>query len=238
MANKKPTINNIVQAYNLLVRHIDDDARAEGSLRAYGGTIRSTKGALVEGIAKNIIEIAWANIGGKTRRLSFEKQPILVPIRQSYVDKIKDAEIQTYIRKNIRNYVYKFKTDVHINIDGKLVAGVECKAYTENAMLKRIAVDSIFLKQAYKNAHNILFQSESQLGGDYGNIGKKVHYGSYPTHTILSYFDDVDLHIITLLEGERKVDKPIHKKKFYKKLEKESVIKAVGVFEKLMVDYL
>jgi len=238
MANNKPTINRIVQAYNLLVRHIDEDARAGDAKRAYGGTIRSAKGALVEGIAKNLIEIAWTNMGGKAQRLSFEKRPIFVPIQKAYIERIKDPEIQAYIRKNIRNYMYKFKTDVHINIDGKLVAGVECKAYTENAMLKRIAVDAMFLKQAHKNAHNILFQLESQLGGDYEDISKTTHYGSYSTHTILSYFDDIDLHIITLLEGERKVDKPIHKKKFYKKLEKESVKKAVGVFEKLLATYL
>jgi len=238
MANRKPTINNIVQAYNLLVRHIDDDAKDGVALRAYGGTIRSAKGSLVEGIAKNIIEIAWKNIGGKAQRLSFDKQYIIVPIRQSYIDKIKDAGLQTYMRKNINNYVYKFKTDIHVSIDKKLIIGVECKAYTENAMLKRIAVDSMFLKQAHKNAYNVLLQLESQLGGDYGEINKAVHYGSYPTHTILSYFDDVDLHIITLLEGERKVDKPIHKKKFYKKLGEESVKKAVQIFERLLIDYI
>lgn len=238
MINNKPTINKVVQAYNLLVRHIDEDARAGDTKRAYGGKIRSAKGALVEGIARNLIEIAWAKIGGKSHRLSFEKQPILVPIRQSYVDKIKDNEVKAYIQKNIRNFVYKFKTDVHINIDGKLIAGVECKAYAENAMLKRIAIDSMFLKQAHKQAHSVLLQLESQLGGDYGNIHKTIHYGSCPTHTILSYFDDIDLHIITLLEGERKVDRPIHKKKFYKKLEKESVEKAVRVFKELFTDYL
>lgn len=238
MKNKKPTANKIVQAYNLLVQHIDDDARAGNALRAYGGAIRSAKGMLVEGIAKNIIEIAWANIGGKSRRLSFEKKPVLVPIRREYINRIKEDEVRAYIKKNIRDYVYRFKTDIHVNIDGKLVAGVECKAYTENAMIKRIAVDSMFLKQAHKNAHAILLQLESQLGGDYGNIKKRVHYGSCSTHTILSYFDGIDLHIITLLEGERKVDKPIHKKKFYKKLEKKSVEKAVGVFEKLLADYL
>ena len=144
MASNKPSINKIVQAYNLLVRHIDDDARTGDALRAYGGAIRSAKGALVEGIAKNIIEIAWVNIGGKMHRLSFEKQPILVPIRQSYIDQIKDAEIKAYIQKNIRNYVYKFKTDVHVNIDRKLIAGVECKAYAENAMLKRISIYNLF----------------------------------------------------------------------------------------------
>jgi hypothetical protein len=238
MPIKKPTVTSIVQAYNILVRHIDDDARAANTVRAYGGTIRSAKGALVEGIAKNVIEIAWSNISSQPRRLSFEKQTIRVPIHQSYIEHIQDADVQAYLRKNINNYVYQFKTDIHISIDGNLVAGVECKAYTENAMLKRIAVDAMFLKHAYPNAHNILFQLESQLGGDYGDIDKSIHYGSYSTHTILSYFEDINLHIITLLEGERKVNKPIHKKDFYKKLEKKSVQNATRVFEKLLEDYV
>ena len=238
MTAKKSTINNIVQAYNLLVRHVDEDARSENTLRAYGVVVRSAKGALVEGIAKNIIEIAWANIGGKSQRLSFEKKPILIPIRHSYINKIKDVAVRKHIRKNMRNYIYKFTTDTHVSIDGTLVIGVECKAYTENAMLKRIAVDSMFLKHAHKNAQNVLLQLESQLGGDYGNLDKKVHYGSYPTHTILSYFDNVNLHIITLLEGERKVDKPIHKKKFFKKLERGAVKRATKIFEKLLTVYL
>jgi hypothetical protein len=45
---------------------------------------------------------------------------------------------------------------------------------------------------------------------------------------------DVDLNIITLLEGERKVDQPIHKKDFYKGLDESSVKKAANVFEDLL----
>lgn len=236
MIKKIPTIQDIVRAYNLLMRHIEDDAHDE--LRAYGGIVRAGKGALVESMAKNIVEIAWHNLGGKISRLSFDKKPILIPIRKQYIDRIKDPSIREHILKNIKNYVYKFKTDVHVNIDDKLVIGVECKAYTENAMMKRIAVDSMFLKQTHPKANNVLFQLESQLGGDYGDIKKNIHYGSNSTHTILSYFNDVDLNVVTLLEGERKVDRPIHKKKFYKSLEKESVRRVVKVFETLLASLL
>ena len=236
--NLPPTVADAVKAYNLLVRNIDEEARGENGTRAYGGLVRSGKGALVESLAKTIVEIAWENLGGNRERLSFEKIPILVPIVRGYVNRIKDKDIQRYIRKNIKDYVYKFKTDVHVNIDSVLTIGVECKAYTENAMMKRIAVDSMFLKQAHKDARNVLFQLESQLGGDYSEAGKKIHYGSFPTHTILSYFDNVDLHIVTLLEGERKVDRPIHDKQFYKKLETASVLRAVKIFENLLADRL
>ena len=236
MTQKKPTAKDIVDAYNLLVRNIDDDARGTDDGRAYGGILRAGKGALVESIAKTCIEIAWRNLGGKQSRLSFEKTPILVPLRKDYIKRIKDSKIKAYILQHIENYVYKFKTDIHVNIDGKLAIGTECKAYTENAMLKRIAVDSMFLKHAHPSAHNVLFQFESQLGGDYSDLSKDIHYGSYQTHTILSYFDDVDLHIITLLEGERKVDRPIHKKDFFKKLNRGSIGQAIKIFEDLLQD--
>lgn len=232
MSEKNPTVQDIVRAYNLLVRHIDEDASVVDG-RAYGGMIRSGKGLLVEGIAKSIIEIARRNIGGTSKQLSFEKKLISVPIRRLYIDRIDDAEIRDYIRSNVSKYVYKFRTDVHVSIDQKFVMGVECKAYTENAMFKRVMVDFTFLKQTHPEAHAILLQLESQLGGDYGDVGKEKQYGSFPTRTILSYFD-VDLTIVTLLEGERKVDRPIHKEKFFKPLEISSVKKAVKIFEDVL----
>lgn len=109
---------------------------------------------------------------------------------------------------------------------------MECKAYTENAMLKRILVDFTLFKQVFRNLAFVLFQLESQLGGDY-STADFVKYGSPSTHTLLSYFD-IDLNIITLLEGERKVDKPIHKPEFYKPLRTESLLNALEVFKKLL----
>lgn len=236
MTQKKPTIRDVVDAYNLLVRNIDEDAHEADGVRAYGGILRAGKGALVESIARTCIEIAWRNLGGKQSRLSFEKIPILVPLCKNYINRIADANIRAHILKHIEKYVYKFKTDIHVNIDGKLAIGTECKTYTENAMLKRIVVDGMFLKHAHPSAHTVLFQLESQLGGDYSDLSKKVRYGSYPTHTILSYFGNVDLHIVTLLEGERKVDKPIHKTGFFKTLNRNAVKQAIKIFEGLLKD--
>ena len=236
MKQKITKITDIVKAYNLLVKNIDEDA-SSSSIRAYGGVIRSGKGVLVEGMAKNLIEIAWKNIGGKSSRLSFERNIISVPIQKKYIDTLKEIEVRNYIKSNLEKYVYKFKTDIHVNLDKKLVMGIECKAYTENAMIKRIMVDFTFFKKAHKNASTVLLQLESQLGGDYSDLSKKITYGSFPTHTILSYFD-VDLNIITLLEGERRVDKPIHKKSFYKELKINSVERVVKLFKELLKPYL
>ena len=91
------------------------------------------------------------------------------------------------------------------------------RSYTENAMLKRILVDFHLLKTKVPNLLCYLFQLESQLGGDYSSEIKNPK-GSYPTHTLMSYFPGLDLRVITLLPGERKVDQPINKAKHFKVL--------------------
>lgn len=102
-------------------------------------------------------------------------------------------------------------------------------------MLKRILVDFFLRKVVYPNLDCVLLQLESQLGGDYSALNA-VTFGSLPIHTLLSYFD-INLHIITLFRGERKVDRPIHKPEHYKPLTKEGLYKAIQVFQELLKKY-
>jgi len=232
----KDDVNRLIDAFNLVVGGIDHEAEVSDD-RAYGGIIRAGKGALVESLAKNAVSIAWRELGGHPSRFLLDKQGIKISIKSPYIEKIKSPEIKDYIKKNIRDYYYLAKTDVHVHIDKKFVMGIECKAFTENAMMKRILVDFTLLKQANKDMDCVLFQLESQLGGDYSKISKDIIYGSGSTHTLMSYFD-VDLAIVTLLEGERKVDKPIHKKEYAKELGEEGLLKAMTFFEDHLKKYL
>ena len=234
MEQKKQSkeVLSLINAYEFLVKGIDIKAKDNTDDRAYGGVIRAGKGLLVESMAKSLVEIAWKEMGGKQERLSLEKQTVKIPIKPEYVDKIKSPEIKEYIKKNISDFYYTLKTDVHVYIDRKFKIAIECKAYTENAMMKRILVDFTLFKQVYPDLSFVLLQLESQLGGDY-STNNGVKYGSPSMHTLLSYFD-IDLNIITLLEGERKVDKPIHKPEYYKSLRAESLMTALEVFKKLL----
>ena len=237
---KNATLVDLVKAYNLLVSGIEDRAiypSIDDKGRAYGGIVRAGKGLLVESLAKNLTLIAWRELKGDPARLSFEKEVIKIPIKKDYIEKIKNPDVREFIRENLTKYFYRFKTDVHIHIDNKLVIGIECKAYAENAMLKRIMVDFTFLKQVFPKAKAVLLQLESQLGGDYSDIKNQTTYGSFSTHTIMSYFD-VDLNIITLLEGERKVDKPIHKQDYFKNLEIKSLEKATNALKEMLKENL
>ncbi|HSD14108.1 MAG TPA: hypothetical protein VLB74_05635 [Flavobacterium sp.] len=229
-------LKDIVKAYNLLVKGIEQKANEEEN-RAYGGVIRAGKGLLVENITKHLLEIAWDELGGKKERISFNKTTKKLPILKEYVENIEDKEVKKHILNNIEDYYYTLKADVHCNIDDELVLAVECKAYTENAMIKRILVDFTLMKHGWENLNCFLLQLESQLGGDYSDLDKKTIYGSSSTHTLFSYFD-VKIDIITLLEGERNVNKAIHNPKYYKELKEEHLKKAIDKFKKVLKNYL
>ena len=233
--NKK--VDDIINLYNGVINGINQKALDNFS-RAYGGVIRAAKGTFVEDITKLLLIIAWEELGGKSNRISFIKETKKLKIEPLYLNKIENKIVRDYIFSNIDDYHFLLKADIHCNIDNKLIIAVECKAYTENAMLKRILVDFTFLKNVITKLNYFLLQLENMLGGDYGALDNKIIYGSKPTHTILSQFLDINLEIITLLEGDRKVDKPIHKKEYSKELKYKNLRIAIDKFKNVLQNYL
>jgi hypothetical protein len=228
------TIEDILKTYES-IQKICDTRSARRCTGGYRHFIRTMKTAVMEYIVKESVKLAWQNLGGTEERLDINSSKIHIPIQRSYVEQIKDGQVRKYIFENINQYYYGLSVDKHVFIDGKFVMGIECKAYTENAMIKRILIDFHLLKTVHPHISCFLFQLESQLGGDYSKLPKTV-YGSVSTHSIMSYFEDVDLHIFTLLEGERKISNPIHK--FFKPLEYENVEKGVKLLESYLKKFV
>ena len=223
----------LIADYNSVMRVMDKDATTSAD-RAYGGYLRATKGKLQEHITEEIIKIAWGNLRGKrgkTMEINSAKQKI--PICCDYIKRLPNGEIKRRILKNCDDYYCNLSVDKQVFIDGKLCIGVECKAYAENAMLKRILVDFTLLKTLAPWLRCYLFQLESQLGGDYSQLGKTTH-GSKPTHALMSYFANTPLHIVTFLKGERKIAAPIHKKGNFKPLKSREIKKAVALLQQDM----
>lgn len=229
-------VEGIIKAYNLLVKGIDKKAHDNEEGRAYGGIVRAGKGTMLESIAKTLVMLAWKDLGQKEDRLKILGVRIKIPIKKEYIDNLEDEEVKAHIQKNMKKYVYPYKSDVLVAIDDKPVFEVECKAYTENAMMKRILVDCTLIKRIHPEMKFALLQLESQLGGDYSEL-KDNPLGSTSTHTLLSMFD-IDLEIITLLKGERQVDEPIHKEIYYKELTKDSLIKAVNRIKEILSEFI
>jgi hypothetical protein len=211
---------DLIETYDRTTKVMEEGAAKaiEEEGRAYGGFIRAAKGKMQEYLTNQIVKIAWeVELGKDAKRLEINSKKIPIPIKMEYVESIKDEPIRDYILSNIKRYYYGLSVDKHIFVDGNFIFGVECKAYTENAMVKRILVDFHLLKTIYPNLFCYLFQLESQLGGDYSSE-IKAPKGSFSTHTLMSYFRDVDLRVITLLPGERNVDQPINKIEHFKPL--------------------
>ena len=114
--------------------------------------------------------------------------------------------------------------------------GIECKSYTENAMLKHILVDSRLLKSLHPALVCCLLQLESMLGGSYSDPLANPQVGSPSTHTLMSHFLEVDLNIITLLEGERRVEQPIHQLEYFKELTLEMLKHVVDTAKRYFKD--
>lgn len=232
-------IEKIITEYNKLVKNIDEEAK-NSSDRAYGGMVREGKGKLVEDIGKSLIKMAWKDLNGNDNEIEFKNPKtgttIKIPIDQEYVQQLDDPEIKDYILKNMEKYNYTYKPDILIFIRNKPVLEIECKAYTENAMFKRILVDCSLITKIYPDMKFILLQLESELGGDYSEI--KEHYmGSPSTTTLMSYFN-INIEIITLLEGGRKVNKPIHRKEYFKELTEGSLKIAINKIKNQLKEFV
>lgn len=187
----------------------------------------------MEHLTKKIVELAWRGLGGESKDLSFENGKHYVSINREYVGRQPQA-IREYIEPRIGEYRYGLGCDVQVFVRGQFLLAIECKSYTENAMLKRILIDCSMLKSLYPDLKFALLQLESMLGGDYSDLGE-IRFGSVASHTIMSYFD-VDLTILTLLHGERRVNQPAHEERWYKPLTQETVASAVSELQALLMD--
>lgn len=188
------------------------DRRAKNT----AGAVRYTKGKLVEEITKDLIRIAWSGISSDETRSKMDKKKIT---------------IQT------NNEVYRLSQDIHVYIDGIFRISVECKSYTEVAMYKRVLVDARLLKKAVPTIHTFfIVQLENFLGGDYG-VNVKAE-GSKSVITLNRVFPEVKMHVITLLDGDRNIKKPIHRPEYFKPLNYERLKYAIEEFKKAMLESL
>lgn len=233
MENEEVAIKSIIDAYNDVIKGLEVTAK-NNTDRFYGGIIRSGKGKLVESIGKQLVILAWRRLKQDESRLKLDGTYVIIPINKAWVESLKDKALKEYIAANLTDYNYKYKPDIFVRIDDQPVFEIECKAYTENAMMKRILVDATLIKTIYPNMKFALLQLESQLGGDYSSLSD-VTLGSKQTNTLLSYFN-IDLTIITLLKGERDIKRPIHR--YFKPLEEESIKRAISTLSVALKPYI
>lgn len=186
---------------------------AERRAKDTAGAVRYTKGKIVEDITKHTIRIAWSKISPDETRLRMDKKKVIIKTNDE---------------------VYKLSQDIHVCIDGIFRISVECKSYTEVAMYKRVLVDASLLKEAVPTINAFfVVQLENFLGGDYGvRVEAK---GSDSVITLNRLYPQTNMKVITLLDGDRDIKKPLHKPEYFKPLKEERLNYAIEQFRKAML---
>lgn len=202
--------------FDKLIKFYNRNVRKMWRIRK-GGKLRAIKGSLVETLAQEMIFMAWKNIGGKLSRIKMNKHK--------------------YVISDGKGNKYGLSQDKQVYIDDEFVLSVECKAYAEVAMYKRILVDAFLLKKHFPKLNFCLFQLESMLGGDYSSDVNHSK-GSQSVKVLEHYFPNLNIEIITLLDGERDIKREIHKQEFYKPLREEWLNHALKYFEGVLKNYL
>ena len=216
------------------------DLYTEGIHSMYGltgGQIRGKKGKLVEKLLETIVSLAWYEIGDMSR-FNIEKRRVPIPINENYVKNLMPESTRNYIVQNVDKYIFRLELDKVVEIDNQSVLAIECKSFTENTMLRRTLRDFELALKLDPKLLFCIFQLENALGGDYGDASKLVQLGSESTHTLLSHTPEVHLEIITLLDGDRKSNREIHKRQYFKELPVENVEICINKFKTLLEPFL
>lgn len=208
------SLEDIADSYNIILKGIRNKAElatSYNSAKVIAGQIRYIKGRMVEDLTKDILKMVCYNLGIEESRVSFDKNPVHLGIENDYYvfNQIDNIHVAEHILDNLDDYICSLETDVHLNIDKKFIINVECKTYTESAMLKRILCDSMLVKSVYPNVSCALVQLENALGGDYGKNTYPT-FGSRIAHVIMSRLG-VKLDILTLMLGNRRANAPLDK---------------------------
>lgn len=220
-------IQSIIDYYDTVMEDLYEESNP--------GKIRSKKGNLVEEIARRLVKLSWETyLGQSDNRLKQDKNKKAIKIidLETYIQRYGESPIVETIKSKKNNIKYNFGTDNHVYIDGTLVLAIECKSYTESAMLKRIIYDRRMLYEFAPEANYVLLQLESALGGDF-DLCSRASFGSNQYHVFMSR-EQTNIDVITLLEGRRDADNPIHRRENGKKLKKEHMVYAVEILAKLL----
>lgn len=208
-----PTIDSIKKKYTegiLKTQRLYGDRRN----RDTAGAVRHKKGDLVESITRDLVRVAWSRISKNQKRLKMDRKKVKIGFGD-------------------HSHVYKLSQDVHVYIDRVFKISIECKSYTEVAMYKRILTDALLLKKRVPTISSFfIVQLENFLGGDYGY--KIEAKGSSSVRVLNQFFPEIKLNVITLLDGNRNIKKPIHKSEYFKPLGDERLIYAINKFEEAL----
>jgi len=210
-----PTLDDIKRRYTnsiLKTQKLYEDRRNKDT----AGGVRTEKGDVVEQITKDLVRIAWSKISNNQNRLTMDRKKVKIGFGDS-------------------SDVYKLSQDVNVYIDNAFKISIECKSYTEVAMYKRILTDALLLKKRVPSIkYFFVVQLENFMGGDYGKNIEPI--GSSSVRVLNRFFPEIKVEVITLLDGDRDIKKPIHKPENFKTLKDDRLNYTIKKFSEALKD--
>ena len=210
-----PTIEEIQTRYERAILS-SQELYAERRDRDTAGEIRYTKGKIVEDITKDIISIAWSRISDPQNVLRTNN--IKIPIKTN-------------------GETFKVSHDINVYIDDVFRISVECKSFMELTLYKRFLMEAYLLKRAVTTIEVFfVVQLENALGGDYG--ASITPNGRSQVIWLNKQFPDLNISIITLLDGKRASNKPLHMPEYFRPLTDERLEYAIDQFAQVITKCL
>lgn len=227
-------IEDIIKYYDVYIKSLQNSLKAEKKTKIDRYTqSKANDIELLHLIVSYIVSIAWQSLTEDKTRLKLDNSKVRVYLQDDYISGVKLPDLKEQLRKYSSEYYYLVGMDMHFYIDNVFALAVKLKPYATNADLKPILTDFFILKKQYPNLSCHLVQLENNFGGDYG-LQRDICYGANATHTLMSFFDNVDLHITTLLYGDWQ---DLYRRAL-KKLEPATLYKAISTFKKELIPYV
>jgi hypothetical protein len=168
-----------------------------------GGKMRGDRGADIEEFVRKTIN-----------RIGLEISRDLVAVKGS--SNKKELKIQLGDKEIKKDH----QVDIHIYLDGKFVAVIECKAYLDSCYYVRACDDFTLFKKFGYNVKKYLFTLENSIDED-----TKM----FTDHVTENVCD----HIFCLLDGKRTSAKPIYDSKFRKPINMEKLYEFIDYMYEL-----
>lgn len=184
------TLEDIISFYNNTIKNIENEAIVAEN---YGGCLRSNKGALVENIARLLIQLICEELGFNDIVIDSKKEKI------AYNE----------------DSFYNFSIDIQVKYNNILLLPIECKTYCDISMFKRVLYDANIARDFQNVKKSFLLQLEDSMNNK--GVGSNIIY-SKSTQFLYDYERNNICQILTLLDGQRNSHRPINKIEYFKEL--------------------
>jgi hypothetical protein len=163
-----------------------------------GGKMRGTRGALIEDLVIKIVDKIAKEL---KMNISAKKGSL-------------DKKLLEFTKSDGKKIKKDHQVDIHIYLDDRFVAVIECKAYLDSCYYTRACDDFNLFRKFNYNTKNLIFAFEDSIDED--------------TKIFIDFQNDnVCDEVFYILDGKRSSSKPVYDKKYKKEVNLNKLTKFI-----------